>query len=410
VALLRAAVLACALAVGAVGCGSDDGDTPRAEPAPAREAETQPADTTATQAQRSGRLRLVPIGRFQSPTTLAAAPGDRRRLYVVEQGGRIRVVRGGRILRRPFLDVSRLIVSGGEQGLLGLAFAPDYARSRRFYVNYTNRAGDTRIVEYRRSSNPDVADARSARVVLRAPGLEPNHNGGQLAFGPDRLLYIGLGDGGGGNDQHGARGNAQDLGSVLGKILRIDPSRRAAGLAYRIPSSNPFVNRRGARGEIYSYGLRNPWRFSFDRATGDLVIGDVGQNAIEEIDFVRRGRGRGANFGWRPFEGTSKIFSDESAPGHVPPVIQKRHSAGYCSITGGYVVRDPAVPALRGRYVYSDYCEGRIRSARLTAGGARNDRALPLPRLASVSSFGEDTRGRVYVLSLDGPVYRLAQG
>jgi glucose/arabinose dehydrogenase len=411
VALVRTALLACALAAGAVGCGGDDSET-RAEQSPAAQPGTQPAerDRTATQAQRSGRLRLVPIGRFQSPTTLAAAPGDRRRLFVVEQGGRIRVVRGGRLLPRPFLDVSRLIVSGGEQGLLGLAFAPDYVRSGRFYVNYTNRSGDTRIVEYRRSSNPDVADAGSARVVLRAPGLEPNHNGGQLAFGPDRLLYIGLGDGGGGNDRHGERGNAQDLGSVLGKILRIDPSRRSGGLPYRIPSSNPFVGRQGARGEIYSYGLRNPWRFSFDRATGDLVIGDVGQNAVEEIDFVRRGRGRGANFGWRPFEGTSRVYPDESAPGHVPPVIQKRHSAGYCSVTGGYIVRDPGLPALRGRYVYSDYCEGRIRSARLTTSGARNDRALPLPRLASVSSFGEDVRGRVYVLSLDGPVYRLAQG
>jgi glucose/arabinose dehydrogenase len=406
----RIALAACVLTASAAGCGGDDGGDradERAATAETQVAERAEGATTATQAQ-SRRVRLVPIARFQSPTALAAPPGDQRRVFVVEQGGRIRVVRGGRVLRRPFLDLSGDVVSGGEQGLLGLAFAPDYARSGRFYVNFTNRSGDTRIVEFRRAS-ADVADRRSARVILAQDQPESNHNGGQLAFGPDDLLYIGLGDGGGGNDQHGARGNAQNLGSLLGKILRIDPSRPSGGLPYRIPSSNPFVGRRGARGEIYSYGLRNPWRFSFDRSTGDLVIGDVGQNAIEEIDFVRRGRGRGANFGWRPFEGTSRIYADESAPGHVRPVIQTRHSEGYCSITGGYVVRDPAVPALRGQYVYSDYCDGRIRAARLSSGRARNDRNLRLAKVGSVSSFGEDARGRVYVLSLDGPVYRLAQ-
>jgi glucose/arabinose dehydrogenase len=408
----RIALAACVLTASAGGCGGDNAEDRADEQAAT--AETQAAErergegaTTATQAQ-SRRVRLVPVARFQSPTALAAPPGDPRRIFVVEQGGRVRVVRGGRVLRRPFLDVSGDIVSGGEQGLLGMAFAPDYARSRRFYVHYSDRSGDNRVVEYRAAS-ADRADAGSARLVLRAPGLESNHNGGQLAFGPDGLLYIGLGDGGGGNDQHGARGNAQNLGSLLGKILRIDPSRPSGGRPYRIPSSNPFTGRQGARGEIYSYGLRNPWRFSFDRSTGDLTIGDVGQNEIEEIDFVRRGRGRGANFGWRPFEGTNRIYPDENAPGHVRPVIQTRHEDGYCSITGGYVVRDPAVPALRGQYVYSDYCDGRIRAARLSSGRARNDRNLRLAKVGSVSSFGEDARGRVYVLSLDGPVYRLAQ-
>jgi glucose/arabinose dehydrogenase len=386
----RALLVACAVAAGAPGCGGSSGDRARA-----------------TQAGGAG-VRLVSVGRFSSPLYVTAPQGDRRRLFVVEQGGRIRVVRGGRVLRRPFLDVSRQIVSGGEQGLLGLAFAPDYATSRRLYVNFTNRAGDTRIVEYRtRRGDPDVADAASARVVLAQDQPEANHNGGQLAFGPDGLLYIGLGDGGGGNDQHGERGNAQSLGTILGKILRIDP-RAARGRPYAIPSDNPFSGRAGARGEIYAYGLRNPWRFSFDRSTGDLTVGDVGQNAVEEVDFVRKGAGRGANFGWRPFEGTSRIFPGEDASGAIRPVIEKQHSDGWCSVTGGYVVRDPQLPALRGRYVYGDFCKGELRSARLAAGGASGDRALGLKTIGGLSSFGEDARGRVYVVSLEGPVYRLS--
>ena len=412
--LTRALLTTCLLATGPLaGCGGDDGaeratDAQRAETAVAERERTQ-AEPDASAAQ-SGRIRLARVGRFAQPVAIAAPRGDRRRVFVVEQGGRIRVVRGGRTLRRPFLDVSRKVVSGGEQGLLGLAFAPDYARSRRFYVHYTNRSGDTRVVEYRRSrSNPNVADRRSARVVLRQTQPETNHNGGQLAFGPDRLLYIGLGDGGGGNDRHGARGNGQDLGTMLGKILRIDP-RRSGRRAYRIPAGNPFRGREGARPEIYSYGLRNPWRFSFDRENGNLAIGDVGQNAIEEIDYVSLDRARGGNFGWRPFEGTRRIYEGEDAPGHIPPVLELRHADGYCSVTGGYVVRDPGLPALAGRYVYGDFCDGRIRSAVLRADGARDDRRLDVPEVGAISTFGEDARGRVYVASLNGAVYRLAQG
>jgi glucose/arabinose dehydrogenase len=323
----------------------------------------------------------------------------------VEQGGRIFVIRGGRRLDRPFLDIRGQVLSGGEQGLLSLAFAPDYATSRRFYVYFTGRDGRQNVVEYRAAS-ADSADPGSARLVLRMDDSEANHNGGLLLFGPDRLMYIGTGDGGGAYDQHGARGNAQSLGSLLGKILRIDP-RPSGGRPYRIPRSNPFVRRAGARGEIYSYGLRNPWRFSFDRRTQDLSIGDVGQDSVEEIDFVRRGRGRGANFGWRPFEGDRRVV-DEPAPGAIAPVITHSHGAGWCSITGGVVVRDPGLPALAGRYVYGDLCEGRIRAARLRAGRRTTGRDLGLPRVVGLSSFGEDARGRVYVTSIDGPVYRLA--
>jgi glucose/arabinose dehydrogenase len=218
-------------------------------------------------------------------------------------------------------------------------------------------------------------------------------------------MYIGTGDGGGAGDQHGAHGNAQNLGSLLGKLLRIDPAE-AGGRPYSVPADNPFVGRSGARGEIYSYGLRNPWRYSFDRKTGDLAIGDVGQDKVEEIDFVRRGKGRGANFGWRVFEGRSRYTPGESAPGAVPPVITRTHSQGWCSITGGVVVRDPGLPALRGRYVFGDYCKGDIVSAILSAGRARSVHATPL-HVSSLSSFGEDARGRVYATSTDGPVYRL---
>jgi glucose/arabinose dehydrogenase len=314
-------------------------------------------------------------------------------------------VRGGRRLAQPFLDTRAKVTAGGEQGLLSMAFAPDYAQSGRFYVYYTERSGQEAIWEYRRATE-DRADAGSARLVLRMADPEPNHNGGLMLFGADGLMYVGTGDGGGGDDQHGARGNAQSLGSLLGKILRIDP-RQSGARPYTVPSSNPFVGRSGARPEIYAYGLRNPWRFSFDRVTGDLSIADVGQDAVEEVDFVRKGRGRGANFGWRPWEGRSRNF-DEPAPGAIFPVITHTHDEGFCSITGGYVVRDRGVPVLYGRYVYGDFCEGHIRAATLRAGRRVSSKALPLARVQGLSSFGEDAAGRVYATSLNGPVYRLA--
>jgi glucose/arabinose dehydrogenase len=353
-----------------------------------------------------GSVRLQKVGSFDSPLYVTAPPGDRRRLFVVEQGGKIRVIRGGRTLRKPFLDVSDKISAGGERGLLSMAFAPDYARSGLFYVDYTDTDGNTRVVEYRRRT-ADVADPGSARQVLFQRQPESNHNGGLLLFGPDKLLYIGLGDGGGGGDMHGPIGNAQSLGTWLGKILRIDP-RRTGSRPYSVPRSNPFVGRSGARPEIYSYGLRNPWRFSFDRRTGALTIGDVGQNEIEEIDFVRRGRGRGANFGWRVFEGRARYTEGERAPGAIMPVITQSHSDGNCSITGGVVIRDPRLRAWRGRYVFGDLCRGVLQTAVLRNGRARRltDRRL---EVSNLSSFGEDALGRVYAVSLDGPVYRLVQ-
>jgi glucose/arabinose dehydrogenase len=370
---------------------------------PAATAATTTGDPAA--AARTG-VRLVRIGSFDSPLYVTSPPADHRRLLVVQQGGKIRVVRGGTTLSTPFLDVTDRVTDSGEQGLLGLAFAPDYATSGLFYIYYTGTDQREHLVEYHRST-ADRADPASAREVFVHDDPEPNHNGGDLVFGPDGDLYVGTGDGGGANDQHGTRGNAQDLGSPLGKILRIDP-RADGDRPFTVPPSNPFVNRPGARPEVFAYGLRNPWRFSFDRVTGDLTIGDVGQDAVEEIDFAPRGRARGRNFGWRPFEGNRRNF-DEPAPGAVKPVITQTHRDGWCSITGGYVVRDRAVPALYGRYVYGDYCKGQIRSARLSAGRAAGDaRVAGLPTVPSLDSFGEDAGGRVYVVSGNGPVYRLA--
>jgi glucose/arabinose dehydrogenase len=410
--LPSAAVLA---AIALIACGSDDD---RAGAQPARKATAAPAASPSSTDLRTatdpgpgaeaavGRgVRLVEVGDFDQPLYVTAPPGDRRRVFVVEQAGRVRVLRGGR-RAGTFLDIRSQVSSGGEQGLLGLAFAPDYASSGLFYVYYTGSDLKEHLVEYRRRT-PQSADPGSARTVFVHDDPEPNHNGGQLAFGPDGLLYVGTGDGGGGNDQHAARGNAQSLASPLGKILRIDP-RGSGGSPFMSPPSNPFMHRSGARPEVYAYGLRNPWRFSFDRVRGDLVIGDVGQDAVEEIDFVRKGAGRGANFGWRPFEGDRRLF-DEPAPGAIKPVLTKTHADGWCSISGGYIVRDEGVPGLLGRYVYGDFCKGQLRSARLSARGAADDRPIAgVKTVSGLDSFGEDAAGRVYVVSQAGPVYRLA--
>jgi len=393
-----------ALVVAACGAGASDSSSvaapTSAAPEPAATAAATPAATTAATG-----VKLVKVGSFEQPLYAVGAPGDKDRLFVVEKPGRIRVQHGGSA--STFLDIRGKVTSdGGEQGLLSMAFPPDYAASGKFYVYYTDRSQKQVVAEFRRKT-ADTADAGSERILLRMSDPEPNHNGGQLQFGPDRLLYIGTGDGGGGGDQHGPRGNAQNLSSLLGKILRIDPAR-TSGRAYSIPRGNPFRTRSGARPEIYAYGLRNPWRFSFDRSTGDLAIGDVGQSEVEEIDFARRGKARGANYGWRVWEGRSRYTPGQSAPKAKFPVITHNHSADWCSITGGYIVRDPALPQLRGRYVYGDYCGGRVWTAKLSSGRATGDKRLDLGRVGPISSFGQDTAGRVYVVSLEGPVYRLA--
>jgi len=341
------------------------------------------------------QVRLTEVGSFAAATYVTSPPGDSRRLFVVEQGGTIQVVRDGVKLDTPFLDIDPLVMSGGEQGLLSMAFAPDYATSRKFYVYYTGNDGNNHVAEFQRA-DLDRADPATARGVISFPHPTfSNHNGGQLQFGPDGYLYIGTGDGGSGNDPPN---NGQNRESLLGKLLRIDPSDPTG---YAIPPDNPFAG--SARPEVWSYGLRNPWRFSFDRETGDLTIGDVGQNAREEIDFVpaSAGRGAGVNFGWRCWEGTRRntnVSPQCDPPDDVFPVLEQSTSGSFCAIVGGYVVRDPSLGSLTGRYVYGDNCESRLRSAVLATPTAQGDDPTG-HSVSGLTSFGEDACGRVYAVS-----------
>ena len=337
------------------------------------------------------------------PLYLTSPPNDPR-LFIVEKGGAIRVVKDGALLPTPFLDLTGLVSTGSEQGLLGLAFAPDYPASGRFVVHYTDPAGDTRVSSFLVSADPDVADPGTESVVLTADQPFANHNGGQILFGPDGYLYVGLGDGGSGGDP---QNTGQSLADLLGSILRVD---LASGGPYTVPADNPFVGTAGARPEIWSYGLRNPWRFSFDRETGDLYVADVGQNQWEEVNHAPAagGAGRGANFGWRRMEGRHCFESDScDQSGLVLPVLEYDHGSG-CSVTGGYVYRGAAIPALRGHYFYADYCQGWVHSFRLEAGAVADEADWPTLRPGgSIPSFGEDSAGELYVLASDGRVLKI---
>ena len=358
-------------------------------------------------------LILTPVGAFAEPTFVASPPGDQDRLFVTQKAGVISLVLDGVEQATPFLDVTSLVGSGGqEQGLFSIAFPPGYATSGLFYIYYTAAGtGAMTVDEFRRSqADPNVADFGSRRNVITIPHPGAgNHNGGQLEFGPDGMLYIGTGDGGGAGDPNG---NAQNLLDRRGKLLRIDP-RQDGGNPYRIPPNNPFVGRPDAYPEIWSYGLRNPWRFSFDRVNGNLNIADVGQSAWEEIDYrpVALGSGRAVNFGWNCYEGRARFNTNcpplVSSPNM--PVFVYSHSRG-CSITGGYVVRDPQTTLLDGRYVYGDFCTGDIYSQVLSIPNSKDDEntGLNVPLLAS---FGEDACGHVFAMGLSGGdnVFRLGQ-
>jgi glucose/arabinose dehydrogenase len=352
-------------------------------------------------------VALKKVGSFDAPVYVAGAPGLPELLFVVEQPGEIAVLRNGHRLGRPFLDIRGDVSYGGERGLLSVAFPPDYARSKRFYVYYTDSAGNIRIDEFHRAS-PTRASLGSRRKVIVIPHpVNSNHNGGQLQF-LGNLLYFGTGDGGSGGDPPN---NAQNKDVLLGKLLRIDP-RPSGGKPYSVPSDNPFVGKPG-RDEIYSYGLRNPFRFSFDRAAKPprIAIGDVGQNRFEEVDYTTVAAANGANFGWDAFEGFSKYTEENSGtpdPGNtVKPIFAYGHDRdGSCSIIGGYVVRDPRLSGLRGRYLYADLCEGQLRTLIPHLKRASGDRKLGR-HVSSPSSFGEDDQHRLYVASLEGPVYRL---
>jgi glucose/arabinose dehydrogenase len=339
------------------------------------------------------------VAGLRSPVHLTAPAGDSR-LFVVEQEGRIRIVRDGTLLARPFLDITPAVRSGGEQGLLSVAFDPAYASNGFFYVNYTDRSGDTRIERYRVSSDPDLADAASAKLILAIDQPYANHNGGLVVFGPDDMLYIGMGDGGNGGDPHN---NGQDRGTLLGDLLRIDVR---AGDPYGIPADNPFTQDPGARPEIWAYGLRNPWRFSFDPPSGLLFIADVGQNRWEEINAIPASTA-GANYGWRTMEGRHCFNPASCNPsGLVLPVHEYAHPDG-CSITGGHVYRGARLTGLQGHYFYADYCDGSVRSFRVEDGRAVDHRDWALGSLGQISSFGLDSAGELYIVSHNGRVYRL---
>lgn len=349
-------------------------------------------------------LRLVSVaGGLTAPVHLTAPPGDAR-LFVVEQPGRIRIIENGALRGEPFLDITANVGSGGERGLLGLAFHPDYASNGYFFVDYTDRGGDTRIERYRVSPDPNRADPASAKLILTVQQPFANHNGGLVAFGPDGMLYIGLGDGGSGGDP---LGHGQNRGTLLGSLLRIDAD---GGDPYAIPAGNPFVGQAGARPEIWAYGLRNPWRFAFDREAGMLYIADVGQNRLEEINAVSTSTA-GINFGWNVMEGTECYAGPGcSTAGLTLPVLEYDHGEG-CSVTGGMVYRGDALPVLNGHYFYADFCRGWIRSFRLENGSPRDQREWPLGDVGQILSFGEDSAGELYVLATSGgqgTVYRIA--
>ncbi len=397
VALLGTFALVAALGpTGATGSAAP-ADAPAAAPVPA---------SVAPAAAPAVKLALAVSG-LSSPVLVTNAADGSDRLFVVEQGGRIRVIRNGVLLPTPFLDIHTKVSHGAEQGLLGLAFHPDFKHNGKFYIDFTKADGATAIDEYHVSSDPDRANAATAHRILTIGQPYANHNGGGIAFGKDGYLYIGMGDGGGAGDP----GNrARNINSLLGKMLRIDINGKSGGRQYRIPASNPYVGRPG-RDEIWSIGLRNPWRWSFDRVKGDLWIGDVGQSRYEEIDRASvtqaKKLGRGADYGWRVVEGLKcyKPSSGCSTGGKAKPLVVYSHKQG-CSVVGGYVYRGSAIPALAARYVFGDFCSGSIWSIPRTAAAPATKVLLKSTSL-SISSFGEDEHGELYVVDLaGGAIYR----
>jgi glucose/arabinose dehydrogenase len=342
------------------------------------------------------------IENLDAPVFLTQAGGQ---MFVVEKKGKIVILRDGARVEQPFLDIGNLITSSGsEQGLLGLAFHPDYANNGRFFVYYTARNGDNTLARYQVSDDPNVADPDSATVLFAQPDFAANHNGGMLAFGPDGYLYVGLGDGGGGGDP---QSNGQKRSTLLGKLLRLDVSGNEP---YTIPPDNPWPNGDdAARPEIWAYGLRNPWRFSFDRTTGDLYIGDVGQNIYEEINFQPAGANGGQNYGWSTREGAHCFRANEcQSSDMIEPIGEYDHDQG-CSVTGGYVYRGAAFASLQGQYIFGDYCSGTIWSLQRNASGAWEQRKI-LESNLSISSFGEDEAGELYVIDLGGDIYQVTAG
>jgi glucose/arabinose dehydrogenase len=345
-------------------------------------------------------VQLVTDG-LASPVLLTAPDGDPR-MFIVQQNGIIRIFENNQLLPTPFLDIRSRTAAGGERGLLGLAFHPDYASNGFFFVNYTDQQGDTRVERYRVSqNNSNVADAASATLVLMIEQPYSNHNGGMILFAPDGMLLVGMGDGGSGGDP---QGHGQNRSSLLGKMLRLNVN----SLPYSVPPDNPYAGHPSFRPEIWAYGLRNPWRFSIDRATGTLYIGDVGQNRWEEID-AASALTPGLNYGWNIAEGNACYQVMCSLAGLAAPVLAYGRGDG-CSVIGGYVYRGATIPEIVGHYFYSDYCQAWLRSFRLSDGEATERRDWLLSDLGGVLSMGEDASGELYILTDRGRVYRIVRG
>lgn len=380
--------VSCVAGVAAWGLGlTDCSDTPALPPPPP----PPPPDFSLT-------TELVIEG-LVSPVYLTSPASDPR-LFVVEQPGRVRIVASGQLRTTPFLDLTERVQSGGERGLLSLAFHPEYVTNGFLYVNYTDRDGSTRVERYTASGDPDRADPASSQLILQVPQPFANHNGGQLQFGPDGMLYVFMGDGGGAGDP---LASGQNPSTLLGAILRLDVD---GGDPYAIPADNPFVGQPGARPEIWALGLRNPWRASFDRGSGTLFIADVGQSRVEEVNAVPWTTA-GLNYGWNLTEGSTCFATDTCDPsGLTLPVAEYDHGEG-CSVTGGYAYRGPGIPEVGGHYFYSDFCAGFLRSFRLDGGVAVEARTWVAQGLGSVTSFGEDAAGELYILSREGSVSRL---
>jgi glucose/arabinose dehydrogenase len=403
----RSVALTAALALAAGACGDGAGQRerqpsdPGTAPASAGAATSTPATSSApagppTQAELDRvAVRLDRVARLREPVALAVAEDDT--LYAGERAGRVRAIRGGRLDPTPLLDLTGEVSVEGEGGLLGVVVAPG---GRHLYVSFTDRRRAVRLIGV--ALDGRAVDPASRREILTVAQPSIRHHGGGIVFGPDGLLWLGLGDGSLGGDPDNA---AQSLGVLRGKLLRLDPSP-TGGKGYKVPAGNPFVGRRGARPEIWAYGLRNPWRFSFDRATGELWIGDVGQNIVEEIDRVAPRRDAGANFGWSRLEGRRR-FSGRPPPRAVPPLHQYNHDDGRCAVVGGYVYRGTQLRGLQGAYVYGDVCDGRIRALASARGKPLRHRDLGL-RLPGLVSFAETRAGELYAISLAGGIHRLA--
>lgn len=410
---LRSSLVA-QLAVWLVLVACDGGDaggsptpTPTAPPASAPASPVAPSPGPSPSGEALPQLALGPVADgFERPTFVTNANDGTGRLFVLNKPGVINVIEDGAVRPAPFLDLTGVVRDqGNEQGLLGLAFHPEFARNGRFFVAYTATDAKNTIAEYRSEPGAATAAASSGRVLLAVADQYPNHNGGMLAFGPDGYLYISMGDGGGGGDP---LGSGQDLDTLLGKVLRIDVDSEASA-GYVPPPSNPFIDTPGARPEIWAYGLRNPWRMSFDRATGDLWIADVGQNAYEEVNVQPADSPGGENYGWSIMEGDHCFApaSDCAREGLALPVFEYSHDDG-CSVTGGYVYRGASLPALVGAYVFADYCSGNVWATRPGAGGYQTTRVGSFS--GSVTSFGEDEAGELYVTFDNGGVYRVILG